>query len=79
MSAQLETRVARFFLVQHTKTGENVPNDHTYVKYTTWPQNIPHGHKIYQMVVKREQIGIKCIDIFHCKILQNLPKFGFLF
>jgi hypothetical protein len=30
------TRVARFFLVQHTKTGENIPN----------------YHKVYQMAVK---------------------------
>jgi hypothetical protein len=30
------TRVARFFLVQHTKTGENIPND----------------HKIYQIDIK---------------------------
>jgi hypothetical protein len=48
------TRVARFFLVQHTKTGEN-----------------PTYYKIYQMAVKYT-------DIFHCKILQQLSKFGFL-
>jgi hypothetical protein len=25
---QVTASVARFFLVQHTKTGENIPNDH---------------------------------------------------
>jgi hypothetical protein len=38
-------RVARFLMVQHTKTGTNIPNNHTY--------NIPNGHKIYQMAVNR--------------------------
>jgi hypothetical protein len=32
----LGSRVARFFMVQHTKTGENIPNN----------------HKIYQMAIK---------------------------
>jgi hypothetical protein len=35
----VRARVARFFLVQLTKTGENIPND----------------HKIYQMAVKHFQ------------------------
>jgi hypothetical protein len=45
------TGAARFFLVQHTKTGKNVPSDkqkvpngysiyHINTKYTKWPQNI---------------------------------------
>jgi hypothetical protein len=38
------SRVARFFLLQFTKTRENVPN---YVG-----QNIPNGRKIDQMAVK---------------------------
>jgi hypothetical protein len=33
--------VARFFSVQHTKTGKNIPNDHKIyqkaIKYTIWP------------------------------------------
>jgi hypothetical protein len=37
-------RVARFFLLQHTKKGENLPNNHKIyqiaTKYTKWPQNI---------------------------------------
>jgi hypothetical protein len=36
-------RVARFFLVQNTKTGG---------KYTKLPQNIPNGHKIFPIAVK---------------------------
>jgi 3'-phosphoadenosine 5'-phosphosulfate sulfotransferase (PAPS reductase)/FAD synthetase len=36
-------RVARFFLVQHTKTGKNVPENHKYVnKMTTKYTNIVH-------------------------------------
>jgi hypothetical protein len=39
------SRVARFFLVQHTKTGKNVPNNHKIyqmaTKHTKWPLNIP--------------------------------------
>jgi hypothetical protein len=31
-------RVARFFLVQHTKTGKSIP---IYQKYTKWQLNIP--------------------------------------
>jgi hypothetical protein len=47
--AQNESRVARFFLTQHTKTGKiGIPNDHkTYqsvIKYT--------GQKVYQMARK---------------------------
>jgi hypothetical protein len=45
-------RVARFFLTQHTKTKENVPN---YQNITKRPKNVPNdrkifqnGHKIYQ-------------------------------
>jgi hypothetical protein len=55
-------RVARFFLVQNTKTGQNVPNKHKMnqmaIKYPKCLQNIPNGHKICQ----------------HCPIL-GPPKF----
>jgi hypothetical protein len=48
----IRTRVARFFLVQNTKTGKNIPNDHKIyhmdITYLQWPQNRPNGHKIYQ-------------------------------
>jgi hypothetical protein len=46
------TRVARFFLVQHTKTGENIPNEkRPYVKYTKWSQ--------------KYQVAIKYTSVFH--------------
>jgi hypothetical protein len=38
---QHRTRVARFFMAQHTQTGKNIPNN-----------QIPNGDKIYQMAVK---------------------------
>jgi hypothetical protein len=41
--------VARFSLEQHTKTGKIYQKDS---KYTKWPQDIPNGHRIYQMAVK---------------------------
>jgi hypothetical protein len=56
-------------------------------KYTKWPQNIPNGHKIYQMATKYtkwpqnienghkiDQMVKKYINIFHCKTLQNLTQ-----
>jgi hypothetical protein len=61
-------------LLQHTKTGENIPNNQKIyqmsLKYTKWPYNIPYGRKIFQMATKHT-------NIFHFKTLQNLPKFGF--
>jgi hypothetical protein len=37
---QVLNRVARFFLIQHTKAGQNIPNGHKIwqmaVKYTKW-------------------------------------------
>jgi hypothetical protein len=32
----IQNRVARFFLVEHTKTAINIPNDHTIHTYTRW-------------------------------------------
>jgi hypothetical protein len=37
-----ESKVARFFLVRHTKTGKNTPNNY----------KIQNGHKICQMAIK---------------------------
>jgi hypothetical protein len=41
-------RIARFFLVQRTKTGENIPNNHKIyhmtTKYTKWLYNRPNVH-----------------------------------
>jgi hypothetical protein len=62
------TRVARFFLTQNTKSGENVPQ--MYHKVTKWPWNISNGCNMFQM-------GIKYTNIFHSKGLQNLPNLGF--
>jgi hypothetical protein len=45
MAVMLATRVARFFVVQHTKTGKNLPND----------------HKIYKMAIKYAPIYLKIL------------------
>jgi hypothetical protein len=68
--SQFGSRVARFFLVQHTKTGKYVPRwpQSMYIK---WPYNIRNGSKI-------DQMAIKFTNIIHCKTLQNLPKLVFL-
>jgi hypothetical protein len=52
------TRVARFFLVQHNRTGKNTTN------YMKLPQNIPKCRKM-------DQMAIKYTNIFHCKIYPN--------
>jgi hypothetical protein len=57
-------RVARFFLVQNTKTGEKIPKYH---KYNNRTQNISNGRKI-------DQMSIKYTNILHFKTLQNVPK-----
>jgi hypothetical protein len=36
-------KVARFFSVQHTKTGKNIFNDQ---------QNVPNWHKLYHLAIK---------------------------
>jgi hypothetical protein len=58
-----KSRVARFFLLQHTKIYQIT------IKYTKWPQHIPSGRKI-------DQMDIKFTNIFHCKTIKNLPKIG---
>jgi hypothetical protein len=39
-------------MIQHTKTGKNLPNDYKIyqmaIKYFQWPYNRPNLHKIYQ-------------------------------
>jgi hypothetical protein len=45
--------VARFFLEQHTNTGENLPNDNEIFQL---PKNIPNGCKIVQMATKYTNI-----------------------
>jgi hypothetical protein len=39
LSQRVLATVARFFLIQHTKTTSYT------IKYTKWPQNIPNGSK----------------------------------
>jgi hypothetical protein len=56
------TRVARFYLVQHTKTGKNIPNH----------------HKIYHVPEKYiDQMYIKYTNVFHCKTPKIYPKIVF--
>jgi hypothetical protein len=56
------------FSWDNTPKAKNIPKS---IKYHKWPENIPNGCKIDQMVVKYT-------IIFHRKPLQNLPKLGFL-
>jgi hypothetical protein len=52
----------------------NIPKLEKYnqftLNYTNLPQNIPNGRKM-------DQMAIKYLNIFHFRILQNLPKLGF--
>jgi hypothetical protein len=68
-----KTRVARFILMQHTKTGKNIPNDHILykmaVKYARLPWNRPNGNNMYkhfpvQDIPKFTQIGISGLKIY---------------
>jgi hypothetical protein len=56
----IPTRVARFLLYQHLE------------KYTRLPQNIPFGHKIYQMAIKIPRPNVH--KIYQNLILQDPPK-----
>jgi hypothetical protein len=51
----LPYRVARFFLVQHTKMGENIPKN----------------HNKYEIASKFTKMAIKYTNIFHSKNLPN--------
>jgi hypothetical protein len=65
-------------MIQHTKTGTNVPNDHKY------PSNIPNGNKIYQKLpfqgfLKKPELGflvyfgiIFIPKIYHLATLFNI-------
>jgi hypothetical protein len=52
------TRLARFFVIQYTKTGENIPKDHytnyqKAIQYTKTGENIPKDHYInYQKAIQ---------------------------
>jgi hypothetical protein len=73
--AVVQIRVARLFLVQHTKNGKYIPNDHRIEriasKYTEWPQNIPNGHKMYQHFPLQDPPKYTKIGIFGFK---NIPS-----
>jgi hypothetical protein len=45
-------------------------------KYTRWPQNIPNGHKIYQMAIKytKYRIGTFVLKIYHLATLNPTRK-----
>jgi hypothetical protein len=58
----ISTRVARFFLLHDTKTGE---------KCTKLTQNVPNGHKVSHR--KTFQMAIKYVNIFQSTALQILP------
>jgi hypothetical protein len=65
-----ETRAARFFFVctMYQSGWENILNDH---KITKCPYYIPSGRQmLYLTRIYR--------NIFHSKVLQNIPKLGFL-
>jgi hypothetical protein len=54
----ISSRVARFFLVQHTKTG----------KYTKQQLSLPKCHKIYVPIGNKiVQMSIKYVNIVHCE------------
>jgi hypothetical protein len=57
-------RVARFFMVKHTKM---------LIIYTKLSSTLPDGQK-YSNSRKIDQMAIKYTKIYHCKALQNLPK-----
>jgi hypothetical protein len=53
-------RVARFFLIQYTKTRENITIYHNIIE---WPDIVPNGRKIFRRT-------IKYTSIFHSKAPQ---------
>jgi hypothetical protein len=57
LEANPTASVARFFVMQHTKGGKNVPNDHKiYPKiiiFTKGTLNIPNDHSVYQVAVNQ--------------------------
>jgi hypothetical protein len=69
---EIASKVARFFLVQNTKTGENIPNYHELyqmsIKYNKRPQNGPRVHKM-QYPPKFTQIWIFGLKTNHLATL----------
>jgi hypothetical protein len=69
---RLQIRVARFFLLRHTKTGGNRTDDHKIyemaINYTRWPESGPNDHKIYQHLPLQDHPKFTQIVIFGLKI-----------
>jgi hypothetical protein len=68
MDGQLGTGLPDFYWYKIHKQGETYQNT---MNYTKCPQNITKDRKM-------GLVSIKYTNIFHCKTLQNLPKFAFL-
>jgi hypothetical protein len=66
----LAHRAARFLLVQQTKTGENIPNNHK-IPIPKCPQIIPNGLKIYQHLPLKNPPKLTQIRIFG---FENMPS-----
>jgi hypothetical protein len=71
LRSTLATRVARFFLVQNTKTGKNIPNYRELyqmsIEYNKRPHNGPSVHKIYQHLPLQDPPKFSQIWIFGSK------------
>jgi hypothetical protein len=65
----LEFRVARFFSVQNTKLGGNIPKEHKLLIPKDHKLRTPNDHKLYPKT-------IKYTNVFH---LRALVHFEFLF
>jgi hypothetical protein len=72
------SRVARFFSVQHTKTGKLYKNNHKLyqiaIKYTICPKNRQNGQKIPTSSIARpSKIELNCdflgLEIYHLATL----------
>jgi hypothetical protein len=85
VSGRRFSRVARFLLMQFTKTGKNLPIYYKItkwpkiyqiaIKYARWPYSIPNGHKMYQHFrfrgpPKFSQSGIFGLKMYHLATLR---------
>jgi hypothetical protein len=62
-------QVCQIFMVQHTKTGKNIPSDNKISQIATkWTENLPNGHKIYQHLPLQDTPKFTQIRIFGLKI-----------
>jgi hypothetical protein len=85
---QSRWRTAAAPLSSSTRTADSQPTpglpDFYWYNIPRSGKNIPNYHKIYQMAIKTPhgrniyEMSINYTNIFHCKTLQNEPKFGFL-